>query len=149
MGRQRGSRRTRVSIPVGIEKALYRAAVEPEFRQRLLSGGIDGREMGLSASEAGILESIPPTRLEFMIDRIRPGRHGKRGFMKSIATAVVTLATGTATISCDDEQMVKGSVSDTPVDLEFPDAVEGIMPDAPPDVALDEEDAEEDVEEEG
>jgi hypothetical protein len=176
--RQRLKRRVRLSIPAGIEKVIYRAAIDPGFRQILLADrkrAIESHGPRLTDVEARVLESIPAERLEHIIERIEPRRHGKRAFMRSIATAVVTLATGTATVSCEQATPlgvdpdvpidmppadVVGDTADLPpdipdvtdedveVDLEFPDGVEGIMPDAPDDVPLDEEDAEEDVEEE-
>ena len=55
----------------------------------------------LSESEKNILKSISNETLSLMIDRINPKIHGVRNFMKTVATAVVTLATGTAVVSLD------------------------------------------------
>jgi hypothetical protein len=165
--RDRVRRKARMSIPSGIEKAIYKASIDPGFRQELLEDGrraIESHGLGLTDMEARILESIPGERLEHIIDRIEPRRHGKRAFMKSIATAVVTLATGTATVSC--LPLCGGATSDYDFSMDDPprdirpddrlDLEEDIpgdtdhdleVTDAPDDVPLDDEDAEQDVEE--
>jgi len=124
-GRPRAGRRSRLSIHAGIEKALYKAAVEPDFRRELLDdrfAAIRSRGIGLTEAEAVILASVSGERLALMIDQIRPERHGKRRFMRAVATAVVTLATGTAAMSCD---------RDVTADAGNPDVCTGIGPDVP------------------
>jgi hypothetical protein len=157
-GRPRRGRRIRLNIPAGIEKAIYRAAIDPDFRQELLENrnrAIESHGLKLTDVENRILENIPEGRLELIIDRIRPARHGKRMFMKSIATAVVTLATGTAAVSCEEDRGVEsdipsfdsvGDLADLPADIpdvtdiidpDHPIDVVGDMSDVPPEVPLD------------
>jgi len=155
-GRPMARRKMRMNIHAGIEKALYKAAVDPGFRRALLEDRIEAVRRGgiaLTGAEEAILGSVPRERIELMIDRIRPEKHGKRRFMKAVAAAVVTLATGTAGIACEDKgghdatdagdvpvdtpvMDPTGDAADLPdeveVDVPF-DGVEGIMPDAPED----------------
>jgi len=146
-GRPRAMRRSRLGIHAGIEKALYKAAVEPGFRRELLEdrfAALRGSGIGLTEAEAAILSSVPDERLALMIDRIRPEKHGKRRFMRAVATAVVTLATGTAAISCDKDVTADAEVSDAGIDPDVPSDI--VDEDALDDAAdipegIDEEDA--------
>ena len=104
-GRPMARRMMRMNIHAGIEKALYKAAVDPGFRRALLEDRIEAVQRGgiaLTDAEEAILGSVPRERIQLMIDRIRPEKHGKRKFMKAVAAAVVTLATGTAGVACED-----------------------------------------------
>ncbi len=124
---------------------------------------VRSRGFGLTEAEAAILASVPQARLELMIERIRPEKHGKRRFMKAVAMAVVTLATGTAGVACEGEGNpddagdvpvdspqidVTGDMSDIPdfldIDLEDPPDMEaeGTGPDIPPDLPPDDEEGE-------
>lgn len=160
-GRPRKGRRQRISIPAGIEKALYKAAIDPVFKKRLFvdrGRTIEDNGIALTPFEAQVLDNVPDERLELMIQQIRPASHGKRKFMKAVASVVVTLATGTAGVACDDDKNpsdahddgdMPADVSDvTTEDVPIADPV-GILPDVPEDPAPEEEedvaDAEEDV----
>jgi hypothetical protein len=144
-GRPRRRKSYAVNIPAGIEKILYLASTDRAFKARLLedrSGAIEGRRISLTATESAVLGSVSNETLGNMIDQIRPRMHGKRRFMRAVAVAAVTLATGTAGVACEDEGPAPGDVvteteetfdtvgdtSDTP-----PDPYE-VQPDLPMDV---------------
>ncbi len=143
----------KISIPVGIEKVLYKAAIDPVFRDLLLvdrKKAVESQHMKLSPSEMTILGNVSGSALSIMIDRIKPRQHGRKKLMKAVAAAVVTLATGTAAIACDDAQPagITSDVSEETLDVEeVMDVIDGSRPDVPDDVDLD--DAPEDAEEEG
>jgi hypothetical protein len=139
-GRPRRRKTYRMNIPAGIEKILYVASVDPAFRAKLLedrAGTIASRRIRLTPSEHAVLESVPAATLGHMIDQIRPKMHGKRRFMRAVAVAAVTLATGTAGVACDNED-VKGVTADVPeeeVQADMEDiATQGILPDVPAEV---------------
>jgi hypothetical protein len=146
-GRPRRRKTYRMNIPAGIEKILYVASIDPAFRTRLLedrAGTIASSKVELTPSESAVLGSVPDETLGTMIDQIRPRMHGRRRFMRAVAVAAVTLATGTASVACEDET-VKGVTADVPtesedvlicdpmdVPLDTEDvSVGGIMPDVP------------------
>ena len=139
-GRPLKRRKVKLNIPAGIEKTIYKAAIDPGFKSQLFEdrlGTIESHGFKLTDMERTLLESIPDQRLELIIGQIRPEHHGKRMFLPAVAPAVVTLATGTAVVACD--MATRGSTAEPPdatVDIEDEDSmpVDGIMPDAPPDV---------------
>jgi len=149
-GRPLVRRKARINIHAGIEKALYRAAIDPGFRRDLLEdrlAALRSRSMVLTAAEETIFACVPRDRLELMIDEIRPDKHGKRRFMKAVATAVMTLASTTATVSCMESTGVEADVpEDVPVDTSYPDPA-GDAPDLP-EVEADELDVPSDLPEE-
>jgi len=136
-GRPRRPRSVRMNIPAGIEKMLYKAAVDRDFRAALLDdrmGTVRAHGLRLTEVERTMLETIPDARLELIIDRVQPERRGKRRFMRAVASAVVTLATGTAVVACDES--VKGATAGIPPDTAVePDAGDADDPaDDPADV---------------
>ncbi len=161
-GRPRKPRKVRINVPAGLEKLMYKAAIDAGFRRRLLedrAAAVAASRIALTPIEARMLEAIPPERLAASIDRIEPLRHGKRRFMRTVATAVVTLATGTAAITVEggcqsagvDPHIFDTSSEDmpaddsTPVDLVVDDwmPADGDEPDVP-----DEDDVTDDPEDE-
>ncbi|MFH1434133.1 MAG: hypothetical protein ABIJ56_00315 [Pseudomonadota bacterium] len=132
----------KISIPVGIEKVLYRAAIDPAFRDLLLADrkkAVESEHMMLSPSEMTILGNVSASALRIMIDRIKPLGHGRKKFMKSVAAAVVTLASGTAAIACDCQHSTCGGIMpdyyEDRVDLmEEQDIIDGVRPDVPEEV---------------
>jgi hypothetical protein len=135
-GRPRKKRRTRLNIPVGIEKILYRAAIDPDFKKELLQDrdrALDNRGIRLTQYESLIFETVTDSTLALMVNQIKPEKHGKRRFMKAVAAAVVTLATGTAGMGCEDEGPPK-DVTEAEDIYEEVVADIGIEPDIPPDI---------------
>ena len=112
-GRPLRKQQKRISIPAGIEKVLFKSAIDPEFRNLLMADRIKAIEsagINLLPSEILILKNVSESALRTMTSRIKPKKHGRRKLMKAIATAVVTLATGTASVGCDE---VSGNARDT------------------------------------
>jgi len=135
--RQRG----RVRIPVGIEKVLCLAAIEPEFRDELLSkrlGAVEARGLELRDSEQAMLRAAPRAQLEAAIDGldVSEGNLGRRSFMRHVAAAAVTLAAGEALSGCEIEGPSPDG-GDTPDvnghDLEIYDGSMGCDASYPPD----------------
>ena len=98
-GQPRQVPKVRVSIRVGLERVLYRAAVDARFREALLAErgkALDAAGLVLSDNEAAILGVVSREALESMIRNVRPHVSRERRFMKAVAATFVTLATGTA-----------------------------------------------------
>lgn len=131
-------RRRRASIPVGIEKVLYLAAVEPEFRRALLSerlDAIEARGLSLRDSERAMLRVAPAAQLEAAIDGLDVSAHnvGRRRFMRQVAAAAVTLAAGEALSGCGEVQGPStGDAQEHDAEQHYMDAG-GARPDVPED----------------
>lgn len=111
----------RISIPVGIEKVLYKAAVDPLFKKLLLADrmkAVELEKMRLSPSEMLIFRNVSDSALRTMIGKIRPKKHGRRKLMKAVAAAVVTLTAGTAGVGCDDGGPSEDAVEDDIADVQ-------------------------------
>lgn len=103
VGGQPSKRRHRfdgkIKVPVGLEKALYLAANDREFRARLLEDwrvALEERGVTLRPSERAVLEASTPRMLARMIDGIVPSNPRRRKFMGLVAAAATSLAAGTA-----------------------------------------------------
>ncbi len=110
----------RISIPVGIEKVLYKAAIDPAFKRFLIADrmkAVESENMRLSPSEMLIFRNVSDSALRTMISMIRPKKHGTRKLMKAVAAAVVTLTAGTAGMGCDDGGPSGDAVEDEVTDL--------------------------------
>jgi len=130
-GRPRTRKTYRMNIPANIEKMLYRAAVDEAFKAALMAdrkGAIAAHRISLTASESAILECVPDGTLLTMIEQIRPKMHGKRRFMRAVAVAAVTLATGTAGVGCEEAQPA-GITPDVPEEVgDVPEGIDGDVP---------------------
>jgi hypothetical protein len=105
-GRPRKRSTATIRIPIGIERILYRAAVDPKFREQLHAdrdSAIRSSGIRLLPSERMIIATVNDNALDSMIDRIHPEMHGKRRFMQSVAASFITLATGTAVLTCTEQ----------------------------------------------
>jgi hypothetical protein len=100
----------KIQVPVGLEKALYHAARDEEFKAQLLAdpaAAIESSGIRLRASEAAMLAYLVPENPK------------RRKFMGLVAAAATSLAAGTAVISCDGasgDVLSKGATGDTDVD---------------------------------
>jgi hypothetical protein len=97
----------KVKVPVGLQKALYHAAQDDEFKARLLAdpqATITESGISLRPSELAMLGAISPNALEAMIDSLVPENPRRRKFMGLVAAAAASLAAGTAIGSCDDAE---------------------------------------------
>ncbi len=100
-------RRPLRAVPVGIEKLLYAAAIEPAFREALLRDreeAIRARGIALEGTELAMLHLAPEAQLAAAIDGIDTSEQNlaRRGFLHAVAGAV-TLAAGTMLTGCDGD----------------------------------------------
>jgi hypothetical protein len=103
--RRRHSPAGKIMVPVGIEKILYRAAGDVEFRKELLGDrerAVAASGMTLRESERAVLRAVPDDALAAMIDRVPLANPKRRRFMNAVAAAVTSLAAGTAAMGCDE-----------------------------------------------
>jgi len=94
----------KLEIPVGLEKILFLAARDPDFREKLVAdrrAAIEELGVALRPSERAMLEAAPRAELEAMIGRIDASNPRKRRFMNLVAAAATSLAAGTAGTGCD------------------------------------------------
>ena len=97
----------RMSIRVGLERVLYRAAVDRAFREAFLKdreGALQAAGMELSAGESAVLSSVDGDALATMIDNVKPEDRREHRFVKAVAATFVTLATGTASCNVWESQ---------------------------------------------
>jgi len=100
---RKGNKR-RQKFRVRLEQALYLAATDTEFRNRLLenrSSALDGAGIRLNKIEEMTLAAVSNETLNRMIAAVRPEDHGRRKFMQTIAASTAALAAGAAMVSCD------------------------------------------------
>jgi len=115
-------RKRRMQVPVGVEKLLYLAARDQDFKRMLLehrAEAIEASGLTLRSSEAAALQTIDDRALEAMIASIVPTNPRRRKFMGLVAAAATSLAAGTVVISCDGasgDVLGKGATGDTDVD---------------------------------
>lgn len=98
-------------IPIGFEMLLYRAAEQPEFKERLLAdrtAAVREAAIRLRPSEQTLLETVSDEALETMIGHIAPHNPRRRRLMGNVAAAVTSLAAGTAVVAsvegCEEEE---------------------------------------------
>lgn len=116
----------KMKVPVGMEKILFHASRDEEFRKKLLSDreiAIAQSGIRLRPSEEAMLKVISNTALEIMIANIVPENPRRRKFMGLVAAAAASLAAGTAGEGCGDDVETEhptwdagGNGSDTDVD---------------------------------
>jgi len=94
-----------VQIPIGLEKVLYAAAVNPEFCAALLRDrdqAVIAQGMQLRQGELAMLRLAPEAQLRSVIaglDVTQPSLRKKK-FLRGVAAAAVTLAAGGAVNGC-------------------------------------------------
>ena len=139
------SRRPLRAVPVGIERVLYSAAIDPEFREVLFRDreeAIRARGIVLESSELAMLRLTPTEQLASAIAALDVSETNlaRRGFMHAVAGAV-TLAAGSVLAGCGEEP-TRGIMPDLPRSFdsggirpgdrgasEAPPAAGGIRPD--------------------
>lgn len=131
----------RVSVPIGIEKLLVRAAGDPGFRQRLFedrAATVEAVQEELSPSERSILESVPDQALAAMIGRLSQEPYKARPFARKVAAAVfataalgavVTAGTACTGIDPDMPDGVQDAATHLEVEVEDTQASRGAVPD--------------------
>ena len=107
VGGQPGETRrgARQQVPVGLERVLYAAAAEPEFRDALLADrakALAARGFELTNSERAVLGNLPAEQLAAMIARLDVSRENlaRREFLRNVAGTFVALAAGSALTGC-------------------------------------------------
>jgi hypothetical protein len=86
MSRNRDEKQSAVSV--GVERVLYEAATDPDFRRALVSGrerALAERGIELQPAERAVLANVLDETLEAMIDSLRVPEHKRRRFMKAVA----------------------------------------------------------------
>ncbi|MCW5555829.1 MAG: hypothetical protein KIS67_27185 [Verrucomicrobiae bacterium] len=122
-GRPPGSGRSNVTVPRGIEVLVKKAAVDPEFRERLIEqrgGAASDIGLELDPAENAMLSVIPSEQLAQIIGQTTVPLEQRRVFLGRIAAAMLAVL-GASLAGC---QRTKGIQPDYP-------ATEGIRPDRP------------------
>jgi len=86
-------------VPVGLQKLLRLASVDPSFRARLIAQRdttADAAGVRLSPSERSILRAIPAEQLERMAEQLPPPRPEQTPRLRQIAANAVLLLGGAA-----------------------------------------------------
>lgn len=121
-------------VPVGLEKLLYCAAIDPAFRETLLrdrARAATERGVELSPSERSMLGLASEEQLTASIAALDTSEAGlaRRGFLRAVAGAV-TLAAGSVLTGCGDEEDKVGGIrpSDAGPDFHQGPEIGGIRP---------------------
>lgn len=113
-GQPPGSPRRQVNkVPVGVERVLYTAALEPSFRARLLAAreaAVAERGFTLRPSELAMIRLAPAEQLIAAIDNLDTSDRGmeRRGFMRAVAASLVTLAAADTVGACAEPDTPAG-----------------------------------------
>lgn len=135
----------KVKISAGVEQALYLAATDEAFGQRLLEHRERAaQEAGLSLqpSEAAVLRAAPRHQLQALVASLdtSPGNLQRRGFLQAVAASAVAFAAGGALGGCseDDKDVDSGGQpQDGGIEMDAPESRDAIAPDLPPDIVID------------
>jgi hypothetical protein len=125
-GRPPGSGQPLGAIPRGLEVLIKKAAVDAEFRRRLLTGrAAAAAEIGLALdpAEAMMLAAAPAEQIEAIIARTSVPQEHRRAFLGQAAAAMAAALGIVTATGC--EPQTKGIRPDRPVDR-------GARPDQPP-----------------
>ncbi len=120
-------------VPVGIERVLFLAAVDPVFKEALLAGDreavVEDRGLEMKPSELAMLRFVPASQLKATIEGVDTSEENveRRTFMHAVAVGAEAVASAEAFSGCDDA--VDGIRPDTKPHAK--DAT-GIRPDMPP-----------------
>lgn len=130
MRRRRGT----ISVPVGLERLLFRAATDPALRDELIrdrTGCAERHGLVLAPSERAVLEVAPAAQLAAMIDAIEPSERNleRHRFMRAVAATAVTLAAGTGLGACGDAAQERSAPE---TDAPFHGRVEKVEVEVPP-----------------
>ena len=105
-GRPAARPNNKLRVPVGIEKVLYRAAVERDFRELLFKDrrqAIEASGFELLESEAHILTSVPSPVLKGMVAKVDVRRHTPGRFMRAVAGCALAATTALVAVDCGSE----------------------------------------------
>ena len=141
-------RRFTVDVPAGIERVLYLAATDPQFRQELMqdrAGAAEKAGLRLQDSERAILQHAPARQLDGFIDSLDTSPHNvqRRTFMKAVAASTAGLAAAGAVGGCSGDDKTKldsvplqqdSTVGDRGIRVDAAQdhgPIKGILPDGP------------------
>jgi len=98
-------RRSLEGVPIGLEKVLYAAAVDAEFRARLLrdrDGAVAGLGLELRPSELTALRLAPAAQLQAAIDGLDISVENleRRRFMRTVAGSIATVVGADVLVGC-------------------------------------------------
>ena len=107
-GQPARDRRINVTVPAGVERLLYMAALDPELRQQLLQQPEATAErlgVQLQPSERAMLRSNSADQLRASVDAldVSPANLERRGFMQTVAASAAAISAGAALASCGDD----------------------------------------------
>lgn len=120
----------RARIPIGVERVLYMAAVEPDFFEALLrdpEAAARGRGLELRASELAVLRHAPRDQLRATVRGMdtSPASLERRTFLGVVAAGAAVASLGGCS---EDDDPTRGIRPDAWPDAEDP--TRGIRPDA-------------------
>ena len=109
-------RRPASGIPVGVERVLFAAAVDPVFRVELMEdreGAPRSRGFSLTDSERAMLRFIPEVQLQASIEGMDTSAENleRRSFMQVVAAGAVTVAAGEVVAGCSDDDKVPADMA--------------------------------------
>jgi len=125
-GRPPGSGQKLGDIPRGIEVLVKKAAVDPAFKELLLSQrakAAEEIELQLEPAEVIMLRATPAEHLEAIIDRTTVPQEHRRVFLGRAATAMLAVL-GLSQVGCESHTVTGIAPDEVP-------PVEGIRPDRP------------------
>jgi hypothetical protein len=129
-GRPPGSGRSNVTVPLGIEVLVKKAAVDPEFRGLLFEqrgGAAAAIGLELDPAEDAMLSAIPKEQLAQIIGQTDVPDEQRRVFLGRIAAAMLA-ALGVSLAGCA-QVGTQGVRPDRP--MPQAEATKGIRPDRP------------------
>jgi len=90
-------------VTVGVERVLYEAATDPDFRRALVAErerALSDRGIKLKPAERAVLANVSDAALEAMIDSLRVPEHKRRRFMKAVAAVSAGAAVSVLVQGC-------------------------------------------------
>lgn len=138
-GQPPSHRPNRVKVAAGVEQALYLAAVDAAFGERLLNErDRAARDAGLRLgdSEAAVLRNAPRHQLEAFISSLDTSASNvkRRSFLQAVAASAMAVAAGGSLGACSDpiKKDPDGGAKDKGIDVDMPEVRDGCLPDLPP-----------------
>ena len=135
----------RIPVPMGIERVLRKAAVNEDFRHKLLedrAAALEASGLALTPSERAILLGAPEDQLASMIEQIAPADPTRRSLLRRLAAAAgialfgAGLAGSGSSCKRDEEEAMKEAITgirpEQKVRPDEPPRIKGIMSDMPP-----------------
>lgn len=135
----RHNRSFTVDVPAGIERVLYLAATEVDFREQLMrerARAAEDRGLQLRDSERAVLQHAPAAQLEGLIDSLDTTARNvqRRTFLQAVAASTAGLATAGAVGCSDDDDKDQGKLDSVPLKQDSTAGSRGIRIDAGPDL---------------